>query len=121
MGSDVEYIHTWVSVLHVHAPVSLQLTCFLWSYDHELGQPVTGFLFGPDVFMSLVITWILQVQTQRVRASCNDVKQSIQRHSVHRGFGDDCMKAYYAQGSHHLQPTWTHMEDMNDSSSFVSM
>lgn len=39
-----------------------QLTCFLWSNDQELGQLVAGFLFGPDVFVSLVMTGILKTK-----------------------------------------------------------
>lgn len=35
-------------------------TCFLWSDDEEFGESVTRLLFGPNVFMSLVVTRVLQ-------------------------------------------------------------
>lgn len=35
------------------------LTRFLWANNQKFGKPITGLLFGPDVFMSLVMTGVL--------------------------------------------------------------
>lgn len=35
-------------------------TCLLWANNQELGQPIARLLFGPDVLVPLVVTWILQ-------------------------------------------------------------
>lgn len=37
-----------------------QGTCFLWSYNKKLGESVTGLFFGPDIFVSLVVTGVLK-------------------------------------------------------------
>ena len=36
------------------------LACFLGPDDQELGESVTGLLLGPDVFVSLVMTGVLE-------------------------------------------------------------
>lgn len=37
-------------------------TCLLGSHNEELGEPITGFLLGPDIFVPLVITGILKAR-----------------------------------------------------------
>ena len=36
------------------------LACFLGSDDQKLGESVAGLLLGPDVFVSLVMTGVLE-------------------------------------------------------------
>lgn len=44
-------------------------TCFLWSNDEKLWQSVTGLLFRPDIFVSLIMARVLK--TENIHTVCH--------------------------------------------------
>lgn len=58
-GAGKTACDSWVQA---QEEVNSRGACLLWSHNEELGESITGFLLGPDIFVPLVITGILKVR-----------------------------------------------------------
>lgn len=54
------------------------LTCLLRPDNEQLGEAITCFLFGPDVLVSFVLTWILEPDKDKQSSTKNGRHKNVQ-------------------------------------------